>query len=195
MNNPHINQIHYRDIINFFIDKFKYTRYLELGVRDANNTFNHINCSNKIGVDCNPNSNPTYCMYTDEFFETVGKDMKWDIIFIDASHEKHPVMRDFENSISRLNENGTIIMDDINPTAEYLLNPIYCDNAWEVFAELRKRSDLQMHSIVPSFSGFVRRGRQIPHNLDVQSTYSFLEEHRDELLLPITWDELVKMFE
>jgi len=194
MNNPHHGQIHYREIINFFINKFNYQSYLELGVRDANNTFNHIICNSKEGVDCNPTSNPTYCMYTDEFFDTVGKDKTWDIIFIDASHEKNQVLRDFENSLKRLNSNGTIIMDDINPTDPYLLDPTFCDNAWEAFAELGKRSDLEIHAVIPSFSGFVRRGKQKPHSLDIQSTYEFLNSNRDEITRPITWEQLISLF-
>lgn len=195
MNNPHIGQLRYHEIINFFIQRFNYATYLELGVRDANNTFNNVACSSKEGVDCNPASNPTYCMYTDEFFDTVGKDKTWDIIFIDASHEKNQVLRDFDNALARLNENGTIIMDDINPTEPFLLDPTFCDNAWEAFAELGKRSDLQMHAVTPSYFGFVRRGRQIPHSLNIQPTYEFLQQHRDEIVRPITWDELVIMFE
>lgn len=194
MNNPHIGQIHYREIINFFINKFGYTTYLELGVRDANNTFNHINCAHKEGVDCNPASNPTHLMYTDEFFETVGKDKTWDIIFIDASHEKHQVLRDFENSLSRLNENGTIIMDDINPTEPFLLSEQFCHNAWEAFAELRKRTDLQMHAVIPSFSGFVRRGKQKAFSKKIEPNFEFLDQNRNELVQPLNWNDLTSMF-
>jgi len=194
MNNPHHGQLHYREIINFFIEKFNYQTYLELGVRDANNTFNHIRCAEKEGVDCNPASNPTHLMYTDEFFESAGKDKTWDIIFIDASHEKNQVLRDFENSLARLNENGTIVMDDINPTEPFLLSEQFCHNAWEAFAELRKRNDLQMHAIVPSFSGFVRRGKQKAYTKDIIATYDFLETNRNEIVQPITWNELISMF-
>jgi hypothetical protein len=194
MNNPHIGQIHYREIINFFIEKFGYQSYLELGVRDVSNTFNHINCNLKEGVDINPSCSPTHCMTTDEFFNTAGADRTWDIIFIDASHEKTQVLKDFENSLSRLNENGTIIMDDINPTEPFLLSPEFCHDAWETFAELGKRSDLHMHAVIPSFSGFVRRGTQSPHKLNIQSSFDYLEENRDIITKPITWDGLITMF-
>jgi hypothetical protein len=187
-------QVHYREIINFFIQRFNYQSYLELGVRDLTNTFNHINCPNKEGVDCNPASNPTHCMFTDEFFETVGRDKTWDIIFIDASHEKNQVLRDFENSLSRLNENGIIIMDDINPTEPFLLSPVYCDNAWEAFAELGKRTDLEMHAIMPSYAGYVRRGTQKGHSLDIQPTYEFLDTHRNEITRPMEWEQIMKKF-
>jgi hypothetical protein len=192
MNNSY--QVPYKEIIQFFIDKFKYQSYLELGIRDSNNTFNHINCKIKEGVDINNECLPTYCMTTNKFFETVGKNKTWDIIFIDASHEKNQVLRDFDNALARLNENGTIIMDDINPTEPFLLSPIFCDNAWEAFAELGKRSDIQMHAITPSYFGFVRKGQQTPHSLEIQPTFEFLNQHREEIVRPITWDELLIMF-
>ena len=55
----------YHPIINFFIEKFKYESYLELGVRDKTNTFNHINCMIKEGVDIAPGCQPTHLMTTD----------------------------------------------------------------------------------------------------------------------------------
>lgn len=194
MNNPHINQIHYRDLINFFINKFKCTSYLELGVRDKSNNYNHIQCGIKEGVDINPACGPTHCMTTDEYFHTVGTSQTWDLIFIDASHEKMQVLRDFENSIARLNPNGTIIMDDINPTEPFLLSPTFCHNAWEAFAELGKRPDLQMHAVTPTYSGFVRRGKQVAHTLTIGPTFEFLDAHREEIVRPVTFDQLQLMF-
>ena len=187
-------QVPYREIISFFVNRFNYTSYLELGVRDSDNTFNHINCKVKIGVDMNNSCSPTYCMTTDEYFETVGNNQTWDIIFIDASHEKEQVLRDFENSLKRLNKNGTIIMDDINPNEPFLLSPTYCDNAWEAFAELGKRSDLEMHAITPSYAGYVRLGKQKPHSLTVESSYDFLEEHRLLLTRPVEWETIIQKF-
>ena len=192
MNNSY--QVPYKEIIQFFIDKFNYQSYLELGVRDSNNTFNHINCNIKEGVDINNACQPTYCMTTDEFFTTVGKDKTWDIIFIDASHEKNQVLRDFENSLSRLNKNGTIIMDDINPNEPFLLSPVYCHNAWEAFAELGKRSDIEIHAITPSYAGYIRKGYQIPHTLQIESSYDFLEKYRKEISRQISWDQIKLMF-
>ena len=88
----------YYPIINFYIKKYNYTSYLELGVRDKTNTYNLIECSEKNGVDINPNCFPDYLMTTDDFFNTISKDKKWDIIFIDADHEKEQVMKDLLNS-------------------------------------------------------------------------------------------------
>jgi hypothetical protein len=186
--------VHYREVIKFFAEKFKYKSYLELGIRDLTNCFDYIPCEYKEGVDISPECNPTWCMTTDEYFSTVGNDKTWDLIFIDASHERDQVMRDFQNSLSRLNENGTIIMDDINPNEAWLLSPHYCDNAWETFAELGKRSDIQMHAIIGTYAGFVRRGTQVPHTLTIESSYEFLDLNRNELVRPISYDQLIKMF-
>jgi len=187
-------QVPYREIIEFFVNRFKYQSYLELGVRDSSNTFNHINCTIKEGVDVNSACSPTYCMTTDEFFETVGNDKTWDIIFIDASHEKNQVLRDFDNSLKRLNKDGVIIMDDINPDEPFLLSPTYCDNAWEAFAQLGCRSNLEMHAIIPSYAGYVRKGKQKPHSLQIESSYDFLEKNRTELVRPLTWQEIMERF-
>lgn len=183
----------YHPIINHFIKRYDYKSYLELGVRDKTNTYNHILCDNKTGVDIDGRCQPDYVMSTDEFFATVAVDKKWDIIFIDASHEKGQVRKDFNHSLEHLNDNGTIIMDDINPFTAELTYPWHCDNAWEVFAELRgERSDLEMFGIESSFCGVVRRGTQVPHNLTIEPTFEFLDKHRQELINILSWEEICR---
>ena len=181
----------YHPIINHFIEKNGYTSYLELGVRDKTNTFNHINCIDKTGVDIDFTCEPDYVMYTDDFFEHEAGDKKWDLIFIDGSHEKTQVKKDFDNALNHLSEGGTIIMDDINPFFEELLDSRLCHNAWEVFAELRcKRDDLEMFGIESSFCGVVRRGSQIPLGLTVESTWEFLNTNRHLLINPLPWEQV-----
>jgi hypothetical protein len=183
----------YHPIINHFIKKNNYKNYLELGVRDKTNTFNHILCDDKIGVDIDFACEPDYVMTTDDFFLHEAKNKKWDIIFIDGSHEKNQVKKDFDNSLKHLSKNGTIIMDDVNPFFENLLHPSLCHNAWEVFAELRcTRDDLEMFGIESSFCGVVRRGSQTPLNLKVESTWEFFNTHRQQLINPLPWEEVIK---
>jgi hypothetical protein len=183
----------YHPIINHFIEKNNYTSYLELGLRDANNTFNHINCSDKTSVDIDFICSPDYVMSTDDFFLQEAGDKKWDLIFIDGSHEKTQVKKDFDNALEHLTDNGTIIMDDINPFFEELIHPNFCHNAWEVFAELRcARNDLEMFGIESSFCGVVRRGSQIPLNLKIESTWEFFNTHRQQLINPLSWEEVIK---
>lgn len=183
----------YHPIINHFIEKNGYKSYLELGVRDKNNTFNHINCIDKTGVDIDSRCEPDYVMSTDEFFLKEANNRKWDLIFIDGSHEKTQVRKDFDNSLNHLSKNGTIIMDDINPFFEHLLSPDLCHNAWEVFAELRcTRDDLEMFGIESSFCGVVRRGNQIPLGLKIESTWEFFNTHRQQLINILSWEEVCK---
>ena len=182
----------YYPIINFFIKKYNYNSYLELGVRDKTNTYNNVVCNDKCGVDINPSCYPDYVMSTDDFFSSIESQKKWDIIFIDASHEKTQVMKDFKNSLSHLNENGTIIMDDINPFTKELTQPQFCHNAWEVFASLRKdREDLEMFAIESSFCGVVRRGSQKTHTLEIEPTFEFLDKNRKELLNMTSWEKII----
>lgn len=190
MGNIHDGQVKYHEIINYFCDRFRYNSYLELGLRNANDTFNNVRCNYKISVDINPDCRPTYCMTTDDFFASLDANTKFDIIFIDACHEKSFVQRDFDNAMNHLNDNGTIIMDDINPTQEFLLGQEWCGTAWEVFFNLGKRSDLQIGTVIPSFTGFVRVGSQIPHTLELEPTFEFLDANREVITRPIHYSDL-----
>ena len=183
----------YYELINFFINKFDYKSYLELGLRDASNTFNNVNCILKHSVDINKDCNPTYNMSTNDFFEY--NICKYDIIFIDADHEKNQVLKDFDNAFACLSPNGTIIMDDINPLDEYLLDPKFCNNAWEAWAELRTRENLTMHAIDNTYFGYVRVGQQVPLNLKVYPTYEWFNANRKRICLPIPEETLYVVYQ
>jgi glycosyltransferase involved in cell wall biosynthesis len=88
--------------------------YLEIGV-EKGYTFNNVHFLNKTGVDPDPKfSNKNIHKETsDEYFKKCIK--SYDVIFIDGMHLSENVLRDFNNSIKFLNENGTILIDDIIP--------------------------------------------------------------------------------
>ncbi len=71
-------------LINHLIEKKHYRDYLEIGVQNSKNNFNKVIVPHKEGVD--PNVDCTYRMTSDEFFKTIPKDKKYDIIFIDGLH-------------------------------------------------------------------------------------------------------------
>lgn len=128
--------------MNQLIENLGYKKYLELGVLRGEN-FNIINCEYKLGVD----SNKDILNYiengvvktTDDFFESLPSDEKYDIIFIDAYHEKHQVNMDFENSLKHLNKNGAVIFHDINPPIiEYTDISTKCGNVFEFWIEMVK---------------------------------------------------------
>jgi glycosyltransferase involved in cell wall biosynthesis len=89
-------------------------KYLEIGIEYGYN-FNNVHFQNKIGVDPDPKfENESLIKLTsDDFFET-NCDF-FDTVFIDGMHQTEYVLRDFNNSISKLNNNGIIFIDDILP--------------------------------------------------------------------------------
>ena len=57
------------------------------------------------------------------FFKQKDPNIKYDIIFIDASHNKEAVKKDFLNSVACLNEWGFIILHDIAPATKKSTSP------------------------------------------------------------------------
>lgn len=198
---------HYRiELINSLIKKFNYETYLEIGIRGGV-TFRAVNCKYKTGVD--PRGNPTFKMTSDEFFKLNLERSTFDIIFIDGFHTAEQVLKDFQNSLLYLNENGTIVLHDCNPHAEYLQLDIddpkrqvaWCGTVWKAIAELRHiRGDLSIFVVdIDHGLGVIRRGRQelyfdkdFPESLNWQ----YLVNHRKELLNLISvegWQESISM--
>jgi len=187
------------DLINYFIQKFNYKTYLEIGLAKGNN-FNNINCLNKEAIDPNSfyfersiNQGTLHATTSDEFFKKINLEKKWDIIFVDGFHEKKQVKRDIENSLLHLNENGIVVCHDVNPREESLLAKNLCWNAWEVFAELRcTRDDLEMYSVEFDHVGFIKFGKQTLFDISkLEYTWSFLNSNRKELMKELTIEELL----
>jgi hypothetical protein len=182
-----------KDLINHFVKKFKYTSYLEIGVNTPDKTFNHILCSTKEGVD--PNGRTTHKMTSDEFFRSIPKDKKWDIIFVDGDHNREQVKKDILNSLNHLNDNGLIVCHDVNPQQKSLLQSSACGSAWEAFAELRAtRNDLVMYGLDFDHLGFIHKGYQNIFNKEVIYSWEFLDSNRKELMNELTLDEFYKLY-
>jgi len=110
------------DLINHMIEKYDYTRYLEIGL-DSGETFSKIKSSDKTSVDPAQeqykHARPTHKMTSDEFFENVAPTLdKFDIIFIDGLHHSDQVDKDIQNSLKYLNAGGCIILHDCAPVKE-----------------------------------------------------------------------------
>jgi hypothetical protein len=125
------------EIINNFVYKPKYNtdffqrnlvinhvsksddKYLEIGVENGY-TFNNVHFLNKVGVDPLPHfeSEDLVLKTSDDYFlqnESIDEGKKFDIVFIDGLHQYDQVVKDINNSIRFLNENGKILLDDIIP--------------------------------------------------------------------------------
>jgi glycosyltransferase involved in cell wall biosynthesis len=122
------------EIINNYVDKIEYNsnysnrhevinyiskpedKYLEIGV-ETGYTFNNVHFTNKTGVDPSPtfNSVDLVIKTSDDFFENLQLDSLFDIVFIDGMHQSEYVIKDINNSIKYLNDNGKILLDDVIP--------------------------------------------------------------------------------
>jgi hypothetical protein len=104
--------------------------------------FNSVHFLDKTGVDPDPKFKPgigqLFKLTSDQFFETKGERI-FDVIFIDGMHQSEYILRDINNSIRFLAEDGFIFIDDILPFNynEQLKIPIkhYYENGILKYAE------------------------------------------------------------
>ncbi len=115
-------------IINSLITKHSYKKYLEIGVRGGD-SFKNINCETKIGVDPRPTYRaPNIRVETsDQFFDSLTDDDKFDIVFIDGLHLEHQSDKDVANSINHLSKGGLIVMHDCSPKTIHEAREVYED--------------------------------------------------------------------
>lgn len=162
------------DIINNIIREFGYKNYLELGVMQGA-TFNGVVCDKKTSVD-NGSSNGSFIydhtVTTDEFFDKIAPTLnnKFDVIFIDAFHEREQTYKDILNSFKYLEAGGLIITHDILPVTEDQTHLGGQGTAYQSFMRLRcERSDLKMFAIDLFFEddtveevgiGLIKKGKQ-----------------------------------
>lgn len=109
-------------IINHLIKTYGLKSYLEIGVYDGEN-YNGVCCDDKeccdpCVCDVHVNCDVTYKTTSDEMFEQMPEDKKYDIIFIDGMHDESFVDRDIMNALKHLNENGLICLHDTFPTSK-----------------------------------------------------------------------------
>ena len=101
------------DIINLLIDRCNAKKYLEIGVEDGDN-INAIKCDLKHGVD--PASrNATHHQTSDEFFDMLRSDYKYNVVFVDGLHVADQAERDIVNALDHLHADGYIVVHDCNP--------------------------------------------------------------------------------
>lgn len=76
---------------------------------------------------------------TDEFFANHDKKIKFDMIFIDADHSHEASLKDFENSIEVLNDNGLVLLHDTYPFGEKYFSPNKCHDTYKTAEVIRDK--------------------------------------------------------
>jgi len=134
------------EVIQALIDCKRAKTYLEIGV-ECGDVFLKVKAGKKIAVDPKISiskksrfrsilknisniSNQYYEMTSDVFFETKANFFRssLDVVFIDGLHTYGQSLKDVENCLKLLNEDGVIIMHDCNPLSESVAYPA---NSWE----------------------------------------------------------------
>ncbi len=135
------------DIINRIIEKKKFESYLEIGCQSDVN-FSKIIIKNKIGVD--PQTGGTHRMTSDDFFKQ--NKSTFDLIFIDGLHVYEQVLKDIENSLKVLNENGVILIHDCLPAKIWhqtipQTHSSWNGDVWKSIVKSRTRIDIDTYTI------------------------------------------------
>ena len=191
------------DIINNFIQKLGYSSYLEIGTQYPNRNFNHINIKNKYSVEPFPPSGLSVNDYSfvgtsDQYFDFISPDTKFDIVFIDGLHHSNQVLKDIENSLNHLSDNGTIVCHDCLPTTEKMQEKDdhggeWTGDVWKAIAELRvERIDLDIKVVDTDYGcGIIRKGTNIPYITNENyKTYTYYSNNKNDLLNVISTETL-----
>ena len=187
------------DIINTLIDKYNYVNYLEIGVNDGNN-IKRIKAEHIDGVDPGiegkdvPETN--YKITSDEFFNLIkDSGIKYDIIFIDGLHHDYQVLKDIQNALKHITDNGTIVCHDMNPrwelsTRREPAGVCWNGDCWKTWAQLRTTLTGYSMEVVDTDHGvgIIRKGEQTLLD-NVVSDYWEMEVNRKEILNLITVEE------
>ena len=166
--------IHRYDIINRLIKTFNYKNYLEIGVSDGDN-FVKVECENKTSVDPVQLGYTTHQMTSDEYFEQLADDVKFDIVFIDGLHLWEQCYKDIENSLKHLSPNGVIICHDMNPLEEMFQSRkeynqyIWNGDVWRAFVKVRSEHSNLYTCMIEDCDfglGLITWGNLEPINID-----------------------------
>lgn len=204
------------DVIQKIIDRKRARTYLEIGV-DGGTSFFPIRARQKIAVDPNfkfskmrrikwalKNFYNVAAKYheltSDSYFADAKLYYCLDVVFIDGLHTYQKSLKDVENSLNHLNENGVIIMHDCSPSYEAAAYPAdsidhaaslnlpgwtgeWCGDVWKTICCLRShRKDLRIFVLDCDCGlGIITKG-------EADSCLSLTEDDLDIM----TYDDLAK---
>lgn len=120
------------EIINRVIASRGFSSYLEIGVRDIQLNFAHIQCRTKVGVDIDPSVvGIEHHVSSDEYFK--HEFPKFGCIFIDGDHSAEASYRDIHGALRHLLPGGVVVIHDCLPPSEWhqrALTDFQVNEAW-----------------------------------------------------------------
>ncbi|MGB5205933.1 class I SAM-dependent methyltransferase [Eudoraea sp.] len=205
-------------VINFLLSLFKSeTCYLEIGVRNPGDNYNHINADTKYSVDPGLEykaSSIDFKMTSDSFFdklnnnEILSKDIKFDVIFIDGLHLAEQVDLDIKNALDYIKDDGFIVLHDCNPPTEWHAREDYDyknspaqgywnGTTWKAFLKSRFNPNLNSCCIDTDW-GVGILSKKHPIGDSIKNTnpfyeYKVFDKNRKSSLNLIGFDELKKI--
>jgi glycosyltransferase involved in cell wall biosynthesis len=191
-------------LLHWLQQRFGYSAYLEIGT-DRDEVFSRMNGFRvKVGVD--PSAGGTHRMTSDAFFaanrdQPLDRQQRFDLIFIDGLHEHQQVMRDVRNALACLLPGGTVVLHDCMPfeaSQQVVPRPVphalWTGDVWKAVFELRSQPDIDTATGRFDWGVSVIRVRpnQRPfHEVPAHCDWSFYEQHRDQGLNTMTFDDLL----
>jgi hypothetical protein len=116
-------------VINFLLSlNYENTHYLEIGVRNPKDNYDHIKADTKYSVDPGIEFKENlvdFALTSDDFFQKLSankilsNDIKFDVIFIDGLHLAEQVDKDIYNALKYIKNDGFIVLHDCNPPTEW----------------------------------------------------------------------------
>ncbi|QZK91025.1 class I SAM-dependent methyltransferase [Flavobacterium sp. CHNK8] len=193
------------DIINYLINKNKFSNYLEIGVYQGDN-IRKIQAINKDGVDPGVEgyltSEVNYPVTSDEFFKIIkDSKIKYDVIFIDGLHHADQVNKDIENSLKHLLPGGYIVVHDcipINYEAQKVPREtlLWNGDVWRSIVKLRlSRSDLQIRVVDTDFGiGIINFGYMNNYRLKNTIDWEYFNQNKKTILNIISVEEFEDIY-
>jgi len=200
------------DLMNYLIDRYKLTNYLEIGVNDAL-CIRKINAPYKDGVDPYPGSEVgggdypeiNYPISSDDFFGLIKNyDTKYDMIFIDGLHHSTQVDKDIQNSLNHIKEGGFIILHDCNPPEFKMqvvprVEDLWNGDVWKSVAKLRcTKQNLEICVVDTDWGvGIIQKGIQEIYDkssLEECLTYDYFDINRKELMNIISVEDFYNKY-
>lgn len=127
--------------------------YLELGIRKGP-CFNAIAPLAKLAYAVDVDNCKKYISHnknlkwfhtdTDTFFKNINKNVRFDLVFIDACHSYDASYRDFDNVIPYVNANGIVLLHDTYPYTEELTNIHLCNDTYKTPSYIKQKYDYEV---------------------------------------------------